>query len=123
MASKLGSLISLYWSDLIYRADLRRLGIEVVSANPAEAAPDGAMGYIIEALFDWKAVVLVALRDGVTSDEVCVAHRALKTFVERVVVKGAEFRIDYRADLVLALGEVPPRGCMMTFSCLVSSSD
>ncbi|MCX6032639.1 MAG: hypothetical protein NT169_25550 [Chloroflexi bacterium] len=54
--------------------------------------------------------VLVALRTGVTADEAPVARRALKAFIERVVVKGAELRIDYRAEVLLALGEVPPRG-------------
>ena len=37
-----------------HRADLRRRGIDVISVHPAEAAPDGAMDYIVEALFDWK---------------------------------------------------------------------
>ena len=55
------------------------------------------------------AAVLTALRAGVSSDEVSVARRALKAFVEQVVVRGDEFRIDYRMDL-LALIQVPPRG-------------
>ena len=54
--------------------------------------------------------MLVALREGVSADEVPVARRALKAFVERVVVRGDELRIDYRAEVLLALGEVPPRG-------------
>ena len=56
------------------------------------------------------AAVLVTLREGVSADEVPVARRALKAFVERVVVRGDELRIDYRAEVLLALGEVPPRG-------------
>jgi hypothetical protein len=46
------------------------------------------------------ATVLVALRAGVTDEQVPTARRALKAFVERVVVKGNEFRINYRADLL-----------------------
>ena len=45
-----------------------------------------------------------------SADEVPVARRALKAFMERVVVRGDELRIDYRAEVLLALGEVPPRG-------------
>ena len=56
------------------------------------------------------AAVLVTLREGVSADEVPVARRALKAFVERVVVRGDELRIDYRGEVLLALGEVPPRG-------------
>lgn len=69
---------------------------------------------------DELAIVLTTLRAGVESEEVDVARRALKAFVDRVVVKGAEFRIDYRADLVLALGEVPPRGIELcaSITCL-----
>jgi len=54
--------------------------------------------------------ILATLRQGIASEEVDVARRTLRAFVEQVVVKGAELRIDYRADAVLALGEVPPRG-------------
>lgn len=76
---------------------------------------------------DELMAVLVALREGVASDEVSVARRALKGFVERVVVRGDEFRIDYRADVLLALGEVPPRDrldCASTgvFSLLVGAT-
>ncbi len=55
------------------------------------------------------AAVLASMRAGVSSAEVPVARRALKAFVEQVVVRGDEFRIDYRMDL-LALIQVPPRG-------------
>ena len=54
--------------------------------------------------------MLVALREGVSADEVPVARLALNSFVERVVVRGDELRIDYRAEVLLVLGEVPPRG-------------
>lgn len=56
------------------------------------------------------AAVLAALRAGVTADEAPVARRALKAFVARVVVRGPEFQIEYRAEALLVLGEVPPRG-------------
>ena len=59
---------------------------------------------------DELAAVLASLRAGVSSEEVSVARRALKAFVEQVVVRGDEFRIDYREEVLLALGEVPPRG-------------
>ena len=40
----------------------------------------------------------VALRERVSVDEIPVARRALKAFVERVVVRGDEMRIDYSSS-------------------------
>jgi len=40
----------------------------------------------------------------VSADEVPVARRALKAFVERVVVRGDDLRIDYRAEVLLYFG-------------------
>lgn len=62
------------------------------------------------------ATILVTLREGVKSEEVPVARRALKAFVERVVVRGDEYRIDYRADRLLALGDMPPRMPLLSAS-------
>lgn len=53
--------------------------------------------------------ILTTLREGITAPEIPTARRALKGFIERIIVRGDEFQIDYRGD-VLALGEVPPRG-------------
>jgi hypothetical protein len=40
----------------------------------------------------------------VSADEVPVARRALQAFVERVVVRGDELRIDYRAKVLQVTG-------------------
>ena len=56
------------------------------------------------------AAVLVTLREGVSADEVPVARRALKAFVERVVVRGDELRIDYRAEGFTSFRRGAPKG-------------
>jgi site-specific DNA recombinase len=84
---------------------------ELVELEAQRAAKERRQQAFAQALAPEElAVVLTALRAGVIAEEIPVARRALKAFVARVVVKGAELRIDYRADLLLALEQVPPRG-------------
>jgi DNA invertase Pin-like site-specific DNA recombinase len=55
-------------------------------------------------------VVLEALRAQVTAEETPAARRALKAFIERVEVRGKEFRVVYRPEALHAQIGMPPRG-------------
>lgn len=59
-------------------------------------------------------LVLLSLREGVASEEVAVARQAIRAFMEKVVVRGDEFKMDYRAEILLALDEVCPQGDLGT---------